>query len=38
MDLREKYRIRLEVNQKGDKEYLDALVRDFENEVNIKRS
>lgn len=38
IDLRETYRIRLEVNQKGDKEYLDALVRVFENEVNIKRS
>jgi len=38
MNLRETYRIRLEVNQKGDKKYLDALVKDFENEVNIKRS
>jgi len=36
INLREKYKIRLEVNQKGDKEYLDALVRDFESEVNIK--
>ncbi len=32
------YIIRLDVNQKGDKEYLDALVKAFENEVNIKRS
>jgi hypothetical protein len=38
MDLRETYRIHLEVNQKGVKEYIDALVNDFENEVNIKRS
>ncbi len=38
MELREMYRIRLDVNQKGDKEYLDALVKAFENEVNIKRS
>ncbi len=36
-NLRETYRIRLEVNQKGDKEFLDALVKDFEKEVNIKR-
>ncbi len=38
MELREMYRIRLDVNQKGDKEYIDALVKEFENEVNIKRS
>jgi len=37
-ELRESYRLRLNINQIGSKEYIDRLVRDFEDEIdNIKR-
>jgi hypothetical protein len=35
IELRESYRVRLEVNQIGVEEYIDNLVRDFENEVKL---
>jgi hypothetical protein len=35
IELRESYRVRLEVNQIGVEKYIDNLVRDFENEVKL---
>ncbi len=35
IELRESYRVRLEVNKTGVEEYIDNLVRDFENEVKL---
>ncbi|MCZ7360849.1 MAG: hypothetical protein O8C55_12315, partial [Candidatus Methanoperedens sp.] len=35
IELRESYRLRLNINQIGSKEYIDRLVRSFENELTI---
>ncbi len=37
MELREAYRIRLEVNQVGIRDYVDNLVQEFEDTVKISK-